>query len=298
MMNIKDQLLVGFVLVFWSLNFVVLKFASQIISLELFNFFRFLIFVPVLFFVKKPKMSFKILILLSICLNFLNFLLMGFALENGLSASQASLISIPRIVFALLIAAIFLSEKLTIRQILGIVFSCAAILYLKYDASNFIFVSGFLYLCFAAFLWACANIYLKKKAISLSVADTIWMNALSAPMMLGYLAYNPVIYFDSTLKNILIVFGLLIFAAVFVTFFVNYYWYRLNKKYTSVILKSFVNFIPLLVLIEAYIFLGDQFKLKYLFVFLILTFSLFLCQKFPFKQKFFAFYHIFFAKRY
>lgn len=277
-MTKKDLVLIFFILLFWSLNFLSLRMGTNLISPEIFNFGRFLVFLPMIFFIGKPDLDLKRLIFLSLGLNFLNFLFTGFALETGLSAAYISLNSIPRIIFTLLLANFFLSQNLTFKQGIGIFLSCLGVLYLQLEELDGLMHWGILFLFLSALFWSIASIYLKAKNLALSIKDTIWLNAISAFWMGGYLPFGTNYYFDYSLVNIAILTLLILFSSLLGTLFVVYYWYRLNKKYDVVILNSFINFIPLFVLLEEALLLDTVFNMKMGIVFTLLIFSLFLCQ--------------------
>lgn len=282
-MVLRDIFLALFVIISWSFNYVILKGSTEFMSIEIFNLLRFAVFIPILFFIGRPDQSFYRIMVISFFLIFLNFLFMGFALSNGLSASFASMISVPRIIFAIFIAFIFLNEKISMKQTLGIILSSAVVFYLKYEylAPN----SGMalFYLLCAAFFWSFANIWVKKHDIHLSIKDIIWMNSVAAPFMLIYVFLQPTVYFEYSTQNLIILAITLLFSSLLATVIATYYWFKLIRKYSPIMIKPFMNLIPIFVLFEAHWVLGEPFELKYLLILIASIYSLCLCQNLSLK---------------
>ena len=286
-MPIRDLFLTFFCVVLTASNIIILKSASSIYSLDIFNTFRFGIFIFFLPFLKKPKEGFLNLFIFGFFNCTLSFILISKAYSIGLLASQVGLISIPRVLAVILLCYFFLKEKISFYQITGLIFSCLLLLFFTIDANTPILTIGMLLLTVSALSYAFATTYFKRKKIKLSLSGLCYANAMSAATMLPYLAMtdqlNTLINVD--LSNLKFT-ASFIYSGIIPIFFATWLWQRLFNRNDAIRLNPIMNLTPFIVLLEAMLFLGEPFSWEFVTFLALMFLSLLMCQNIKIQDLF------------
>ncbi|MEN4596968.1 EamA family transporter [Pantoea agglomerans] len=121
-MSVKDMLLALCVVVAWGVNFVVIKLGLQGMPPFLLAGLRFtLVAFPAIFFVRRPPIPLRWLVVYGMTISFGQFAFLFLAIKLGMPAGLASLVLQAQAFFTLLLGALLLAEKLRWNHILGII---------------------------------------------------------------------------------------------------------------------------------------------------------------------------------
>jgi len=121
-MSVKDMLLALCVVVAWGVNFVVIKLGLQGMPPFLLAGLRFsLVAFPAIFFVRRPPIPLRWLVVYGMTISFGQFTFLFLAIKLGMPAGLASLVLQAQAFFTLLLGALLLSEKLRWNHIVGII---------------------------------------------------------------------------------------------------------------------------------------------------------------------------------
>lgn len=121
-MSVKDMLLALCVVVAWGVNFVVIKLGLQGMPPFLLAGLRFtLVAFPALFFVRRPPIPLRWLVVYGMTISFGQFAFLFLAIKLGMPAGLASLVLQAQAFFTLLLGALLLAEKLRWNHIVGII---------------------------------------------------------------------------------------------------------------------------------------------------------------------------------
>jgi len=121
-MSVKDMLLALCVVVAWGVNFVVIKLGLQGMPPFLLAGLRFsLVAFPAIFFVRRPPIPLRWLVVYSMTISFGQFAFLFLAIKLGMPAGLASLVLQAQAFFTLLLGALLLAEKLRWNHIVGII---------------------------------------------------------------------------------------------------------------------------------------------------------------------------------
>jgi O-acetylserine/cysteine efflux transporter len=121
-MSVKDMLLALCVVVAWGVNFVVIKLGLQGMPPFLLAGLRFtLVAFPALFFVRRPPIPVRWLVVYGMTISFGQFAFLFLAIKLGMPAGLASLVLQAQAFFTLLLGALLLAEKLRWNHIVGII---------------------------------------------------------------------------------------------------------------------------------------------------------------------------------
>ncbi|MGK3143945.1 EamA family transporter [Pantoea sp. C2G6] len=121
-MSVKDMLLALCVVLAWGVNFVVIKLGLQGMPPFLLAGLRFtLVVFPAIFFVRRPPIPLRWLVVYGMTISFGQFAFLFLAIQLGMPAGLASLVLQAQAFFTLLLGALLLAEKLRWNHIAGII---------------------------------------------------------------------------------------------------------------------------------------------------------------------------------
>lgn len=121
-MSVKDMLLALCVVVAWGVNFVVIKLGLQGMPPFVLAGLRFaLVAFPAIFFVRRPPIPLRWLVVYGMTISFGQFAFLFLAIKLGMPAGLASLVLQAQAFFTLLLGALLLAEKLRWNHIVGII---------------------------------------------------------------------------------------------------------------------------------------------------------------------------------
>ncbi|WP_187484604.1 EamA family transporter [Pantoea agglomerans] len=121
-MSVKDMLLALCVVVAWGVNFVVIKLGLQGMPPFLLAGLRFtLVAFPAIFFVRRPPIPLRWLVVYGMTISFGQFAFLFLAIKLGMPAGLASLVLQAQAFFTLLLGALLLAERLRWNHIVGII---------------------------------------------------------------------------------------------------------------------------------------------------------------------------------
>lgn len=155
------------VIVLWGMNFVVIKIGLKGIPPLLLAALRFtFVAFPAIFFLAKPKVELKWLVIYATTISFAQFAFLFSAIAVGMPAGLASLVLQAQAFFTVGLAALIFGDRLKPSNVIGIFIASLGLLLLGSasitNSATQVSVAGFgLTLC-AALSWACGNIVSKK----------------------------------------------------------------------------------------------------------------------------------------
>jgi O-acetylserine/cysteine efflux transporter len=155
------------VIVLWGMNFVVIKIGLKGVPPLLLAALRFtFVAFPAIFFLAKPKVELKWLVIYATTISFAQFAFLFSAIAVGMPAGLASLVLQAQAFFTVGLAALIFGDRLKPSNVIGIFIASLGLLLLGSasitNSATQVSVAGFgLTLC-AALSWACGNIVSKK----------------------------------------------------------------------------------------------------------------------------------------
>ncbi|MCU1631957.1 MAG: hypothetical protein JWM61_609, partial [Micrococcaceae bacterium] len=131
-MSLRHSLLAALVAVLWGLNFVAIELGLHANGRDvpplLFVAMRFaLVVFPWIFFVRKPQVSCAAILGVGLFMSAGQFGLLYLALALGMPAGLASLVLQAQVLLTVLLAAAFLGERPSRRQIAGVILGVAGL---------------------------------------------------------------------------------------------------------------------------------------------------------------------------
>ena len=278
----KDRLIAVGIILLWSINLLILKMVSPQISIDFFNLMRFLCCLPLLFFFRKPTLSFVKLLLICFFWNALNFFFLGMALQYGAKVGTIGFVYQTCSFFSVLFCFLLLQERPKRHQLgMFLSFGGVAVLFgegflqqvVHHTADPWISI---LFVFCAAMSWGVGITLIKKYRLSSDVASTVWMTSIAAIPMLGMIMLRggtALLVESYALLTGPIILGIL-YACYVANLFSNCLFFGLLKKYPSATVTPFMLLLPLFSCLLSYCFLKERFGMVQILAFTVIMLGL------------------------
>lgn len=174
------------VTVIWGFNFVFVHFGlEELPPLFLCALRFFMASVPLVFFLKRPKVSWPLLILYSFLTFALQFAFLFLGMKAGVAPGLTSLLAQTQVFFSFLFAAVFLGERLTHWQIIGASLAFTGLLVVADHLGGVdITGTGFAWILLASMAWGAGNSCVKKMRGAQGLSLIVWASFLAFPPLL------------------------------------------------------------------------------------------------------------------
>lgn len=263
-MNLRNSLLACLVAVLWGLNFVAIDIGlhanGQEVPPLLFVALRFVLVVfPLIFFVRKPDVGWKAIIGVGLFMSAGQFGLLYLAMAVGMPAGLASLVLQAQVLLTVLLAAGFLGERPSRRQLAGVVLGVAGLAVVALGRSAVAPLLPLIIVLGAALSWAAGNVIARKAKAASGLGLVVWSGAV-VPLPLAGLSLlvdgpGAVV---GTLANLQLP---TILSALYTAAFgslVGYgIWNRLLASHPSSAVVPFTLLVPVVGMTAAWLVLGE-----------------------------------------
>jgi len=189
-MPIQHLLLAILTVTVWGFNFVVIQVGLHTMSPLFLCAMRFLFTgIPAIFFIKRPQISWRVLISYGLVMYALQFCCLFMGIYMGVTSSLAALIVQTQVLFTVLLAALFLNEKPSGLQLFGILTAFSGIALVGSKLQGSMTSIGFIVLLMAAGFWSAGNLLVKTIRTQNMFGLVIWGNfiAFFPTMLIAFL---------------------------------------------------------------------------------------------------------------
>jgi uncharacterized membrane protein len=163
-MTTRDMVLAALTSVIWGLGFVAIKLGLESFSAPQLTAMRFLIAsIPVLL-VPRPPLSWWSTALIGLTLFTGQFLLLFFAYAHGMPPGLASVSQQTQAFFTVLLAAVFLGDRPTLRQCAGMTVAFAGLALIGLTGGTDLKLTALGLALAGALSWAVGNVLVKRRA--------------------------------------------------------------------------------------------------------------------------------------
>lgn len=259
-----DSALLVLVASIWGLNFVPIRLAlDEVPPFTVAALRFFLAAVPLAFFVPRPKVPVRLLILYGLCIGVVQFGFLFLAIHAGLAAGLASLLMQMQLFFTVGLAAVFAHEKVHQKHVVGGAVSALGLGILGFDRMRggaTASLVGLLLVTVAAFGWSAGNI-VAKSARQKHDFDmfqlTVWSSLVSPiPLALLALALDPA-PIASVRDASPVAWASIAFMAWVATLVGYGTWNRMLHRYPAALVVQFTMIVPIAGLAGASVFLHE-----------------------------------------
>lgn len=260
-MHPRHIMLAVLVMIIWGFNFVFVQLGlEEFPPLALCAARFFLASVPIIFFVKRPKVSWLLIALYSLMAFALHFSFLFLGMKAGVAPGLTSLLAQTQVFFSFIFAALFLGERLTQWQIMGTLLALIGLLVVAEHLNGVDLTGlGFVWIILGSITWGLGNLCIKKMGGSQGLSLIVWSSFLSFPLLLAssYFLEGPSAV-SISLQHISWrgLSGLLYVA--FVSTWVGYgLWAWLMSKYSVGTMVPFALLVPVVGMFASSIVLGE-----------------------------------------
>jgi O-acetylserine/cysteine efflux transporter len=181
--NLRHSLLAALVAVLWGLNFVAIDLGLHANGRDvpplLFVAMRFVLVVfPWIFFVRKPDVSWLAIIGVGLFMSAGQFGLLYLSMALGMPAGLASLVLQAQVLLTVLLAAAFLGERPSGRQLIGVVLGVAGLAVVAVGRSAVAPLLPFIIVLAAALSWAAGNVIARRAKAASGLGLVVWSGAV------------------------------------------------------------------------------------------------------------------------
>lgn len=258
----KDWLAALVVIIAWGLNFVVIKQGLTEIPPLLLGALRFtLVAFPAVFFIKRPAVPWRIIVLYGATISLGQFIFLFTAMYVGMPAGLASLVLQSQAFFTVLMAALFLGEKVRRHNVLGMVVAVIGLGFIEQGAApGSVPILGFVLTLLAALSWAAGNIVTKGTGKIDMLSLVVW-GALIPPLpffVLSWIFEGPEMI-QASLAGLTYVGVLAVFYLALIATIVGYVlWGRLLSRHPASKVAPLSLLVPVIGLVSSAWFLDER----------------------------------------
>lgn len=180
-MNFRDVLIAAAVVLLWGLTFFFMRQGLKEMTPLVLGMMRFLLVAfPAVFFVRKPDVPWRWLLLYGLAISFGQFSLMFTALAVGMPTGLTALVLQSQVFFSVLMAALIWREPVKLNHWLALLVAFLGMVLIGIGQhSGAIPFLGLLLVLGAAFSWACGNLVVKRIGRVNPVALVVWGNVVA-----------------------------------------------------------------------------------------------------------------------
>ncbi|MDF1827505.1 MAG: EamA family transporter [Legionellaceae bacterium] len=186
-MHPRHMMLAVFVMIIWGFNFVFVQLGlDEFPPLALCAVRFFLASVPIIFFIKPPKVPWLLIILYSLMAFALHFSFLFVGMKAGVAPGLTSLLAQTQVFFSFILAALFLGERLTQWQIMGASLALVGLVVVAEHLNGVDLTgTGFVWIILGSITWGAGNLCIKKMKGPQGFSLIVWSSFLSFPLLLA-----------------------------------------------------------------------------------------------------------------
>jgi O-acetylserine/cysteine efflux transporter len=259
-MTITHFFLALLVVCVWGFNFVAIRVGLNGFPPLFLVFLRFfLTSIPALFFIKKPKTSFKKIACYGLVMFALQFSLLFIGIGMGVAPGLASLITQIQVFFSIFLGVIFFKEMPHKWQIIGSIISFAGLIVVAMHVEGTLSLEGFLFLIGAALFWSIGNLLSKKIGKIDTLSLVIWSSLIAWPplLFLSLILEGPKVIYKAVLE----INTLTVLSTLYITYCSTLLGYGLWSYLINHIplgtISSFTILIPIIAMLSSVLLLGE-----------------------------------------
>jgi O-acetylserine/cysteine efflux transporter len=249
----------------WGTNFVVIKVGLRDFEPFHFALMRFAFCaVPFIFFIRRPEVPWRWLVLYGVLLGAGQFGLLYYAMHADISPGLASLVIQTQVPFTIVLSVLAFHEKVGRTAIVGTLLAAAGLGLIGWHLDATVTARGVALVLGAALCWACANIIVKKASLESGhkidmLGFIVWSSVFAVPpLLLMTLAFEGA---GRTLQALsaahLDAWGAMAWQAIGNMLFAFAAWSWLLTRYDAAVISPYALLVPVFGMGSSAILLGE-----------------------------------------
>lgn len=260
-MPLPHILLALLVTLIWGVNFVVIKVGLEDFPPLLFCALRFALAALPLLILRGPLPApWWRIVQIGLMLGVLKFSLLFIGMHLGMPAGLSSLVLQSQVFFTVLIAALVLGERPSLRALAGLALAAMGLLLIGSERSLGDSLVGFLLVVAAALMWAFSNIATKRSGATDMLRLTCWISLVPVLPLLGLsYTFEGAQAITAALDNLSWRgIGALLYIAFLSTTLGFAIWSFLLRLYPASLVTPFALAVPVSGLLAGWLLLGES----------------------------------------
>ncbi|MBN9343432.1 MAG: hypothetical protein BGO76_05255 [Caedibacter sp. 38-128] len=289
-MTLRDTGIAIFVVFLWSTSLLVQKFAVNHISIYVLGFLRLLSAAPLLLIYRQPPHQLWRYLVAGFFWNVLNFLFIGLGFKAGVGAGISSFLIQTNVFFGVFFCYILLRENFHVIEIIGMFIASYGVYLLTQSGSHVLdesTMTGIISILLSAVCWGIGFTLLKKMKIGATMADNVWLSALSAPSLftLLFVLEGPqkTIFEFSHLSPVGI--SCALYVGIASTICASYLWLKLAHRVSSSQQAPFMLLLPIFTCALSAVFMQETLAPSQLFAGGIILVGVFVTRSTPLLKR-------------
>jgi O-acetylserine/cysteine efflux transporter len=260
-MTYPHILLALLVAIFWGFNFVVIKIGLSEMPPFTFIFLRYVFAsLPLIFFVKRPRIPIKLLITIGLTIGFIKFSFLFMGMYLGVNAGLSSLMLQSQAFFTIILSFLLFNHRLTRAQAAGIIVAFSGIAFIGIQMHLEASLLGLICILCAALSWSTSNILVNKAGPLDSFALIVWTSLVPPLPILGM-----VYLFEGGNEAFIKVWQNLNWTSATCTLYISWIatliggtlWAKLMKLYSPCLVAPYSLLIPIFAFLSSWLVLGE-----------------------------------------
>ena len=263
----RDLALILVVVAIWGFSFVPIKVGlREVPPLALVALRFFFAAVPLVFFIPRPRMPWRVVVAYGLAIGVFQFGLLFLGMSLGMPAGLSSIVIQVQVFFTIGLGVAALGDRLHAQNAIGAIVAGIGVALLalhKVSGGATSTLIGLALVLIAAFAWAAGNI-VAKHAAGEHEADmfslVVW-SSLVPPLPLAaasYLLEGGPAMIHAVMTASTLTWGCALFMAYVATLFGFASWARLMHRYPTALVSPFALLIPVSGLASGALFLGES----------------------------------------
>lgn len=259
-MSLRHSLLALLVVVIWGANFVVIDAGQADVPPLLFLALRFIVVcVPAVFFLKPPAIGWRQLLLVGGFLSLGQFALLYLALALGMPPGLASLLLQTQVMFSLVVAALVLRERPTVRQLIGVFVGMVGLTLVIVGHAQAAPWLPLIITLGAALSWSIGNVLARRAQASSGLSLVVW-SGLVVPLpalALSLIVDSPPVVWEALTGLSWVAIASTVYTAVFASLVGYGIWNSLLARYPTSAVVPFTLLVPVVGIVAAWLVQGE-----------------------------------------
>lgn len=185
-MTARDRALAVLVPVIWGFNFVVIDWGMHDVPPLVFVALRFAaVVLPAVLLVPRPDVGWRTVVLVGTFMSLGQFGFLYTSMDLGMPPGLAALVLQAQVLFTVLIAACWLRELPTARQVTGVLLGAAGLVVVGIGRGGHVPVSALLLCLAGALSWGIGNVVSRRAGASSGIALVVWSSTVVPLPLLG-----------------------------------------------------------------------------------------------------------------
>ncbi len=254
------------VVMLWGLNFIAIKLGvGHVPPLMLVSLRFLLVSIPAVFFLPRPPVPWAGLIALSMTLYVGQFAFLFMGIHLGMPAGLASLVQQSQAFFTLLVAVVFIKERLQWNHLAGLFIAVAGMVIIGYQQNTAMTAIGFWLILMAGASWGVGNVIMRKVTRGVPpfsmVSLVVWAGLVSFfPMALLSFIFEGVSSWQEAIRGANPVSAASVLYLAYFSSLVGYgLWGKLLARYPSTIVAPFALLVPVIGMSTATLYFREGF---------------------------------------